>query len=381
MLTLIRLVSAPLLSLLFMMMGSGLFNTFVSIRLEMEGYSSEVIGIVTSALYLGILIGSLRMDRWISKTGHIRSFVILATALTALVLFQSFWMNPWYWSFLRLLGGVCTAGVFIVIESWLLMQSAPEMRGGILSIYLAVLYGALSSGQLLIDISDPKGIFPFCITAIFVVFSIFPVSMGRISEPKIERTTARLSLVQLYRISPLGFIGGVISGMVLAVTYGLVPVFAKEIGLSVSQIGTFMAMLIFGGFSLQWPVGRWADRGDRRRVIKTISFVTAFLALSITVVQQTWLLFILAWFFGGFAFTLYPVAMAHACERVKEGEIIAATGGFVLSYGMGAIVGPLLAPIAMDFFGSAGVFYFLALISLILGLIGLKRPAPAIIDK
>lgn len=380
MLPLIRSVSAPLLSLLFLMMGSGLFNTFVSIRLEIEGYGPEVVGLVTSALYLGVLLGSLRIDRWVSAVGHIRAFVVLATVLTLLALLQSLWMNPWYWAILRLFGGVCTAGVFIVIESWLLMQAAPNMRGGILSLYLAVLYGALSSGQLLINASDPHGVYPFCITAFFVAISILPVCVRTTVEPKIEQS-ARLSLAQMYRISPLGFIGGIISGMILAVIYGLLPVYANEIGMTVSEIGAFMAVVIFGGFSLQWPVGRWADKGDRRQVIKTISFITAFLALSIAFTEQRWLLFTLACIFGGFSFTLYPVAMAHACERVKENEIVAATGGFVLSYGMGAVAGPLLAPIAMDLLGPSGVFYFIAAISSILGLIGLRRPAPAAIDE
>ncbi len=90
------------------------------------------------------------------------------------------------------------------------------MRGGILSVYLAVLYGALSSGQLLINISDPLGIYPFCITALFVAISVLPVCVRTTVQPKIEQS-ARLSLAQMYRISPLGFIGGIISGMVLAV--------------------------------------------------------------------------------------------------------------------------------------------------------------------
>ncbi len=379
MIPLIRSLSAPLLSLFFMMVGCGLFNTFISIRLEIEGYSPEIIGIVTSALYLGILIGSLRIDRWVAKIGHIRAFIVLASALTIFVVLQSFWMNPWYWAFLRCLGGVCTAGVFIVIESWLLIETEPNMRGGILSVYLAVLYGALSSGQFLIDIADPTGFSPFGITALFVAFSLLPVTVQKINQPKIEES-ARLNLSKLYQLSPLGFAGGVVSGMILAVIYGLVPLYVKDIGMSLSQVGTFMAVLIFGGFSLQWPVGRWADQGNRRRVINTISFVTALLAIMIAFVREPWILLCLAWLFGGFSFTIYPVSMAHACEKVKEGEIVAATGGFVLSYGLGAIVGPLIAPFAMTLFGTAGVFYFISTISLALVLIGLKRPAPALFD-
>lgn len=376
MLPLIRMLSPPLFSLLFMMMGSGLFNTFVSLRLEMEGIQPEVIGIVISAMYIGILIGSLKMDRWIFKMGHVRAFVFVASSLAILVLLQSFWMNPWYWSILRLLGGICIAGVFIIIESWILIQSAPNLRGRALSLYLAVLYAALSSGQLLIDLADPEGSIPFYITASLVLCSILPISIRKISEPKLEET-ARLNIIQFFRISPMGFMGGVISGMVLAVVYGLVPVYAKEIGMNVSEIGVFMAVLIFGGFSFQWPVGRWADQGDRRKIIRIISFSTSLLCLSISILGNSPLLFIFSWFFGGFAFTLYPLSMAYACERVKESQIVAATGGFVLSYGIGAIAGPLIAPIAMGFFGATGVFYFLAFITLILGLIGLKRPAPA----
>jgi len=382
MLTLLKSLSAPLLSLVFMMMASGLFNTFVSLRLEIEGYRPESIGMVVSSLYVGILIGSFWIDRWISKGGHIRSFVAFAAILTVLVLAQAFWIDLWYWSFLRLAGGICMAGIFIIIESWLLVQSASNKRGMILSIYLAIFYAALSSGQLLIDLSDPNSSFPYCLTAILLAVSILPISMRKTAEPKLHEAV-RLNLVQLFRISPHGFIGGVISGMVLAVTYGLVPIYAKEIGMNVSEIGTFMAILIFGGFSLQWPLGWWADQGDRRRVLNIVSFITALLGIAIG-----WLgagagnlLFILAWLFGGFSFTLYPLSMAYACERVKEEQIIAATGGFVLSYGMGAIAGPLLAPVAMGLLGSSGVFYFLAAISFFLGFVGLKRRAPAILDK
>jgi MFS family permease len=170
--------------------------------------------------------------------------------------------------------------------------------------------------------------------------------------------------------------------MLLAVVYGLVPVYAKEIGMSVSQIGTFMAVLIFGGFSLQWPLGRWADRGNRRRVLNFVSLTTSSLGIAIAMLAHVSpaLLLVLAWLFGGFSFTLYPLSMAYACERVKEDQIVAATGGFVLSYGMGAIVGPLIAPVAMGMLGGAGVFYFISMITFILWLVGLKRPAPAILE-
>ena len=380
MIALIRSLFAPLLSLALLILASGLFNTFVSIRLELDGYSPEVIGIVISALYLGILVGSLRIDQLISKQGHARSFVIFAVLITFVILLQAIWVNPWFWSFLRFIGGICTAGIFIVIESWLLIQSPSNMRGKILSVYLAVFYGALSLGQFLINLSDPKGIYPFFITAFLSALSILPVTLMKLPQPKPVSEPVQLNLFQLFRISPLGFMGGIISGMLLAVIYGLAPIYARENGMTISEVGTFMAILIFGGLSLQWPIGHWADKGNRRRVLNIASLLTALFGLAIAQMEQLspLLLFPLAWCFGGFSFTLYPLSMAYTCEKVQENQIIAATGGFVLSYGMGAIAGPLMAPIAMSFLGSAGLFYFLAVIALILALIGLKSPSQKI---
>ncbi len=376
MIPLIRSFLPPLLSLALMMMASGLFNTFVSIRLELEGFSPEVIGIVTSALYLGILAGSFKIDALILKMGHIRSFVLFAAILSVLVLLQAFWIDPWYWSVLRFVGGVCMAGIFIVIESWLLMKSAPDMRGAALSIYLAVFYAALSGGQFLINLSDPAGIYPFCITSILTVLSILPISIRQIPAPAPIKEAVRMNIFQLFRISPLGFLGGIVSGMLLAAVYGLVPVYATEIGMSISEIGTFMAVIIFGGFLFQWPIGRWADKTDRRKVLYISSFLTACFAAAIAATDfiSPLLLLLLGWFFGGFSFTLYPLSMAYTCETVKEGQIVAVTGGFVLSYGIGAISGPILAPIAMEYFGNPGLFYFLGAITLLLALAGLKRP-------
>ncbi|OGN64697.1 MAG: hypothetical protein A3E80_00385 [Chlamydiae bacterium RIFCSPHIGHO2_12_FULL_49_9] len=370
MFTLIRSLTPPLLGLVFLMLASGLFNTFVSIRLDIEGYSTEVIGLLTSVFYAGILIGSLKIDRWIAKVGHTYAFMVLAGISTASVLMQAIWINPWYWAFFRFIGGICLSGIFIVVESWLLMQSGPQKRGTALSIYLAVFYGALSGGQLLIKISDPMTLSPFCIAAILSALSILPLTFKTNGAPKLEKHDA-LTPIQLFKASPFGFVGSVVSGAVLGTIYGLIPVYAKDIGMSVSQIGTLMAVVVFGGLSLQWPLGLWGDKGNRRRALYTASFLSAVFAIGITLTSATsWLLLILAWFFGGFSFTIYPLSMAYACQKFQESEIVAATGGFVLSYSIGAVVGPFLASVAMGHFGHLSLFYFLAGVSLALGAIG-----------
>jgi MFS family permease len=374
MIPLIRSLTAPFLSLILLILASGLCNTFISIRLEMEGYNPEVIGSVSASLYAGIFVGSIWIDRWISKIGHIRSFVIFASLITLFTLIQSTWVDPYFWMVLRFLGGMCTAGIFIVIESWLLMQAPPALRGAILSIYLAVFYGALSLGQLLINASDPMTVQPFYLIAMLSALSILPLIITTIPQPKIEQGT-RLKSSELFKISPFGLIGVVISGILLAAVYGLVPVYAKEIGLSVFEIGNLMALLIFGGLIFQWPLGRLADRGNRRHVLIGTSVLTTIVccAIALSGHLSPILLFALIFLFGGFSFTIYPLSMAHACEKIEDHQLVSATGGFVLSYGIGAIAGPIIAPVAMNCLGSNGLFYFLALIASILVLVGCRK--------
>jgi MFS family permease len=322
---------------------------------------------VVSALYLGILAGSAWLDPWVTRWGHAKSYGIFALWIALLILLQALWVEPYYWIFLRFLGGMGIAGIFIVIESWLLMRAGPLMRGGILSVYLATFYGALSGGQLIVPCCDPMSFSPFGIAALLSALSVLPLVWRRhsVSAPKLGES-AKLPIVQLFRISPLGFFGGVVSGALLAGIHGLVPVFAKEIGMSISEIGNLMALLILGGLLFQWPMGRWADRGDRKRVLLAASLFTAIFGIALALLDHssTYSLFALAFLFGGFSFTIYPISMAYACEKLSDAEIIPATGGFVFSYGIGAIAGPLAAPLAMSWLGAPGLFYFLSALSL-----------------
>ena len=361
----IRKLFPPLLSLIILMMASAIFSTFVSLRLEAEGFGKHTIGIVAASAYGGILLGSLYADRWIQRFGHLISFAQFITGLAVVVMAQSLWIDSWYWAVLRFAGGMCMAGIFVAVESWLLILSPADLRGRVLSLYLALFYGGLSSGQLLIHVCDTLGSSPFWLSGGLTLASLIPLLFCKAARPKMENTV-RLNLIQVIRLSPLGFLGGVISGILLAAIYGLVPLYGKGLGLQAGEIGNLMAMIVFGGLSLQWPLGRIADRSDRKKVLNISALFSAFFGLAIALFgpASKLLLMILGWLFGGFAFTIYPLSMAYTCENVKEDQIVAATGGFVLSYGIGAVFGPLIGPVAMHNFGGEGLFYFLGIVAL-----------------
>ncbi len=364
---------APLLSLMLLMMGSGLFNTFVSLRLQIEGHNTQTIGVITSLLYVGILIGSGKVGPWIERKGHQRALMHFALLLTFFLGLQALWINPWFWGGLRCLGGICIAGIFIVMESWILLTTPREKRGLALALYLTLSYTALSLGQLLFALLSPHSLWPYLITGCLTLSALLPLLVKKTKDPK-NQQHKKISLRRFYRTSSLGALGGLVGGMILSSIYGLVPLYARHMGLSFTQIGYLMAFLLFGGLSLQWPLGYWSDRKDRRRALIGVSLCTMILALSIVWIGSTSLGQLLPslWLFGGFAFAIYPLSLSYMCEKVMKEEVVSATGAMIFFYGTGAILGPLIAPIAMHYLGAEGLFYFLALLTGILAVVGWK---------
>ena len=379
MLQLLTALFYPIVSLIILILGSGFFTTFVSVRLGLEGASNELIGVVTSAFYTGILLGSFRSPRWISRIGHLRVLVALCAASSAFTLGMSLWTHPLFWALLRFLSGVAMGGLFVVIESWFLLLSRTDMRGQALSVYLAVFYMALSIGQFFIGTVDPTGFTPFCISGGLSALAILPIVIFDLQLPQaIHAETG--SFWDVFRASGRGCFGGIVSGMLLSAIYGLGPAYAEEIGLSGQGIATFMFMIIFGGLCLQWPLGKLADLTSRRGTLILAALGAAIFSAFIGVLDtSSWSsLMILCWLFGGFSFVVYPLSMAFTCEGIDEKRIVAATGGFVLAYGIGAIIGPLIAPLFMGWSGPGGLFYFLALICLTLAIISLiPSPVPS----
>ena len=367
---LFKLLAFPLSSLFILTLGTGFFITFVSIRLSLAGASDAMVGFVTAIFYTGVLLASILAPRWIAKIGHLRTWILLCIANSLVTLAHALWVHLIYWTFLRFLAGIILGGFFIVIESLILLLSPASKRGQTLSIYILLYYLATSAGQFFLNLNNPFSSIPYWLTAVLSAMAIVP-NLIHSSKIPINKLTQPFSL-KIIRTSFKGFLGGFSSGMLLACIYGLAPLYGQKIGLSIPEIGTLMAIVVCGGLALQWPLGKWSDLTSRRGVMNFVCFAGAIFSASIAIFSNaSWpfkLLFM--WLFGGFSFALYPLSMAYTCEKIQVHQVIALTGGFNLVYGLGAIGGPLLAPLFMVWFGSGGLFYFLAAVCFAMGIIG-----------
>lgn len=360
-------VIAPLLSLSLLILGNGLFMTLVTVRLHLENASVWFIGLVSAAYYAGLAFGSIRIERFIYRVGHIRAYAAFAAILTAVTLLQGLWLEPWVWVGLRFIGGYCLAGLFVVIESWLLGYSTATTRGQVLSLYMIALYGSQSLGQFLLNVSDPATLTPFCIVSIFSALSIVPISMTYSDSPHIEEAST-LSFKKLYAISPLGVVGCFAGGLTLGAIYGFYPLFLSELSFPVSKLALIMGLLIVGGMLLQYPIGHLSDIIERRKVLLGICLLVIGLSIGQMITSYHWYssFLVMVFLFGGLTFTIYPVSISHACDHLEAKDIAAATGGLLFAYSLGATIGPLIVPAFMRPFGPLGLFIYFIVVAMAL---------------
>ncbi len=374
MLRFLRTIFSPMISLFILILGSGFLMTLVPIRATLEGFSPEITGYLTAAYFAGILIGAVQINKVIEGVGHIRAFAFFASIFSILTLLQGIFVYSSVWILLRFLFGLSMAGIFITIESWLLVKSSIKMRGVALSIYMTVFYSAQSVSQLFLGMFDPMSLHPFCFIVILASLSVLPLTITKTKAPIVEEHSV-LSPWKLFKISPFALISAVFSGLILGPIYGLLPIYAQELNYSISQISWIMGSVIFGGLVFQWPIGAISDRIDRRKVLLYSSICVSLLVLFVCIFPQMsfFNFLIFSMYFGGFCFVLYPLSVSHACDLVESKDIVATTGAILLSYGVGSIIGPILASYGMQLYGGIALFYFIFIAAAMLSLIAFFR--------
>lgn len=359
----LRPVLVLLVAVILLMAGSGPLGTILGIRMNEAEVATPIIGLVMAAYFGGLTVGSLQTFRIVTRIGHIRAFAAFTAIVTASTLAYPIHLDPIPWAVLRFVQGFCMAGLFVCIESWLNDSATTENRGSILASYMSCMYLAQSAGQFMIGVPDETGFLLFIMMGVVLSLAAVPVAMTRMAPPLLP-DIASLSFKRLYEASPLGIFGCISSGLVIGAIYALAPVYASGIGFDLSQTALFMSAIIFGGVILQWPVGRLSDLIDRRLVIVGVIIAGALTSVAMIAAPAGGeiALLILGAIFGGIAFVLYPLCVAHTNDHLEREERIAASGGLVLTYSAGATVGPLLAAGVMNLAGPAGLFLFTAVV-------------------
>jgi MFS family permease len=174
-----------------------------------------------------------------------------------------------------------------------------------------------------------------------------------------------MSILKVFDAAPVAVTGCLVSGLIMGPFWGLTPLFVSELGYTNHELAAFISLSILGGALIQYPVGRWSDYMDRRRVILFTFLLGALLALSMVICakyfsDQRGLITVLSAIFCGLVLAVYPISVVHLVDRINKDHLVAGSSSLLMIYGLGSFIGPAIAGFALKYMGvSALPAYYL----------------------
>ena len=342
-----RDVLRPVVPLLFgvaMLMGAtGLQSSLVSLRATAEGFPTLAVGLVSSAYFLGFLVGASLSARWIGRVGHVRAFGAFASMASVMVLTHVLAVSVPVWVVARFLSGICLSGLVVIIESWLNGSAPRHLRGRVLSTYMTVNLGGYAIGQFLLPTFPVESFELFAIVSVLLSLALLPVTLSRRSNPEVV-TIASMPMRHLAERAPAGVVASAMAGLTWGAIGGYSAVVASMAGLRGFSLTLFVSAFLLGHLLAESVVGAMSDRFDRRLVTLVVALAsTGFTVTAAAFAGMPTLLVVMGIAIGGTTLPLYSLSIALAGDRLEPSEMVAASGTLVRINGLGAASGPLLA--------------------------------------
>jgi len=367
-------INALLIGSALLMFGGGLQGLLLSVRGAQEGFSLLALGLIGTGWSVGFVTGSIVVPMIVRKAGHIRAYSVMAAIGTVTILLNLLWINDIGWILLRALSGFCFAGAAMIVESWLNEVSDNRSRGTIFSVYTSINLTASTVGQLSMSLTGTAGYVPFVVGAISFICALLPTALTSTPQPR-PLSSARLDLPLLIRTSPVAAFAAFCVGMANGTFGTLAPVYGFAQGLDSASIAYLFSIAVILGAVGQVPFGRLSDKIDRRMVMVGLSLGGAIMGLTLIVLNpgQGPLLYALFALYGLMAYSIYPVAVAHANDFAKDGEFAKVASGMLLLLGVGLALGPALASMVMNSYAPVGLFFVTATFHVVLAIFALLR--------
>ncbi|MFM2642727.1 MFS transporter [Vibrio chagasii] len=348
-------ITVPVIALSFYAIASGYLMSSLPLMLSEYGLDSNLSSWLASAFYAGLLAGTLLIERAISRIGHKDAFVMALSVFIATILVLPLIPHQAVWLIARFVAGVSVAGIFVIVESWL-MSGDESQRAKRLAIYMCSLYGGSAVGQLGIGYLGITGGVPFIAMFTLLFGAIIVLMYGQATPPQIHDAQS-LSLKQVSKLSHSALIGCIVSGLTLGAIYGLMPVELAQRNIAHEDIGGLMALVIMGGMAVQ-PMVTWLSHHVGQVLLMALFCLLGVASIGVLTINHDFYVLGMSLFVLGMAtFALYPIAINLGCRNLDPIYLVSVTQIMLLCYSIGSVAGPIVADSFMD--SQAGLFTYL----------------------
>lgn len=343
------------LSVSIFILGRGVMSSYIPLRGDVEGFSISSIGLLQGGNFFGFAIGAYLVPPLIRSIGYIRTFGVCAAFVSISPLLQAIKVNADLWLLAQVIFGMGTAGVYIVVESWINEVTPNEHRGKVFSIYILIGMLLLAAAPLLIPVFevDMQGGVIFLFASMMTSLAFLPLAMAA-RQTSSHETNETVRLKELYRRSPYGVVGIFLSLLVMGMVIGIFILYINNVGFDAKTALTAMFLYGVGAGIGTYPLGWLSDRMDRRIPILCATFVSmvAFggIWVSASIINVS-VLFVFSFVMGAFLPPLQSLFASHINDRLKQHEMSSVASWLTLAFAVSGAIGSIVVGWFMQWFG------------------------------
>src|SRR5215218_5305551 len=324
------------------------------------GLSNGMSGALASSNYLGYLVGALlaAVPSARRQIFFLRASLILVVLSTSLVAFTT---EFWVWMAVRFVAGVASAGAF-VFASGIILGVLASMDKQYLSgwLYSGVGSGIAISGVLVLALNkllpmgyvagwraDWIGMAVLATVLLIPCWAWIPRSENEAARPRARpesitsRARGRVVLTYLLLLSVAYFLEG--TGYIVSGTF-LVKIIEELPGLG--GFGTSAWILV--GLAAIPSTVLWAWAASRAGFVGTliVAYIVQAIGVVLPVLSGTeWATALSAILFGGTFMGIVALTITYAREVVPSQQAARAIAVLTAAFGVGQVVGPLIATV------------------------------------
>jgi len=337
----------------------GLMFPLLSLIMESQGIASQWIGYNSAMHPVGIVLSIFAIPYVVRRFGA-KKAVIGAGLLTAgVIVSYPFFPVFWWWFGFRVLQGFFVSILFAISEAWIVKFSEGAWRSRILAIYTSILALSFGGGPAIIGFTGIEGVLPFMVGAAVLLAATIPIFFVKDEEVDSEDETP-LSVLAFARKAPILLFAVGMFAILDAANLSFLPVYAVKKGFDQDMAALALTAFVLGNTVLQFPIGWLADHLPKRWVMVGCGVLSGACSFLVPFVFGTWMLWPVLTVMGATAAGIYTVALAELGERFSGHELVTGTASFSTMWGVGALVGSLLAGWSIAGLGPDGLPFTMA---------------------
>jgi MFS family permease len=351
----------------------------LALKMERWGISASTIGLNSAMAPVGILLAGFIIPRLAHRFGSRKVTLTMAFLASLIILSYPAIPSVEAWFALRLAQGAVVATLFSLSEAWVVRFAEGRYRARIVGVYATVVSASFGLGPLVINYLGIEGFAPFVAGAAVMLLATIPIFMvEEKTAHEADEQEEHVSIIDFAPKAPMLLLAICIHAVFDGAMLSFLSVYAVKYGYAVESAALLITALALGNVFFQIPIGLIADRTSKQGTMK-VCFGLAILSIAfLPLAINSWLVWPLMLLVGAAGFGIYTVGLALLGDCFKGTDLVAGTAAFATVWGLGSLIGAVVAGAGMDLFGPDALPYSLAVIFAVYLGLNIKRPLVAV---